>query len=94
MEDPIADFLEWYQTRPLVTKTFLTLSTLLSVLVTMDCISIYQVFYTFSETYPTLELWRPLTSLLYLGNLNFTFVLEAYFAYQALISAETGIFQR
>ena len=94
MEDPIADFLEWYKTRPLVTKTLLTLSTLHSVLVTIDYISIYQVFYTFSETYQTLELWRPLTSLLYLGNLNFTFVLEAYFAYQALISAETGIFQR
>lgn len=75
MEDPIADFIHWYKTRPIITKSFLTLSTLLSVLVTMNAFSVYEVYYTFSQVYATFEIWRPLASLLFLGNLNFTFIL-------------------
>ena len=34
MDDPIADFKEWYITRPTITRAFLTSSALISVLLT------------------------------------------------------------
>lgn len=47
MEDPIADFIQWYKSRPIITKTFLTLSTILSILVTIGYLSVHQIYYTF-----------------------------------------------
>lgn len=94
MDDPIADFLHWYKTRPIVTKTFLTLATLQTVLLTMGLLDIHTIYYTFDVIYPSLQLWRPLTSLLFLGFMNFNFVVQAYFAYFCFVSAENDIFQR
>jgi hypothetical protein len=54
MEDPIAEFIHWYKTRPIITKSFLTLSTILSVLVTMEFFTVLEVYYTFSKAYETL----------------------------------------
>lgn len=54
MEDPIADFIHWYKTLPIITKSFLALSTLLSVLVTMNVFTVFEVYYTFSKAYETL----------------------------------------
>lgn len=74
MDDPIADFLHWYKTRPIVTKSFLTLATLQTVLLTLGLLDVHTIYYTFDVIYPSLQLWRPLTSLLFLGFLNFSFV--------------------
>lgn len=54
MDDPIADFIQWYKSRPLITKTFITLSTIQAILLTMGYANIHWVYYTFSMTYPSL----------------------------------------
>jgi hypothetical protein len=51
MEDPIADFIAWYKSRPLITKTFLTLSTLQAALLSLSIIDVHQIYYTFEITY-------------------------------------------
>lgn len=92
MDDPIADFKDWYLTRPPITRAFITCSALIGLLVTTDIVSIYKLYYTFSDTIYTLELWRPITSLLFLGNVSFQFLFKAYFAYFALVYAERDLF--
>jgi Derlin-2/3 len=87
MDDPIADFKKWYLTRPPITRAFLTSSALISVLITTEVISIHKLYYTFSDTVYNFELWRPITSLLFLGNFGIYFIFKAYFAYFALLSA-------
>lgn len=45
--DPIADFIEWYGDRPVITKTFITLSVLLAVLVGVTDLTYMQFYYAF-----------------------------------------------
>ena len=53
MADPIAEFIHWYRRRPIVTKIFLTLSTLIAILLSFGLISIDSLYYMFDNTYPT-----------------------------------------
>lgn len=94
MEDPIADFRNWYVNRPPITRLFLTCSTILAALLSFKFIQVHHIFYTFVETVPTLQVWRPLTSLLFLGEFNISFIFQAYFAYFALSSAERDLFEK
>lgn len=54
MEDPIADFIDWYKSRPLLTKTYLTLSTLIAILLSTKVLNIHQLYYQFGATYNSL----------------------------------------
>lgn len=54
MEDPIADFLDWYKSRPLITKSFLTLSTLMAVLLSMGVFDIRHIYYQFDVAFNNL----------------------------------------
>ena len=54
MDDPIADFLHWFKTRPIVTKTFLILATLQTVLLPLGLLDIHSIYYTFDVVYPSL----------------------------------------
>jgi hypothetical protein len=92
MDDPIADFKEWYRTRPPITRAFLTCSALIALLITTNLVSIHKFYYTFSDTVYTFELWRPITSLLFLGDVSLYFICKAYFAYFALVYAERDLF--
>lgn len=51
MEDPIADFLEWYGSRPPVTKTYLTLSSALALLLSTGVIPLHQIYYSFGISF-------------------------------------------
>lgn len=47
--DPIADFLAWFRTRPVVTKTFMTISFIIAIINSLGYFSIYDVYYTYQE---------------------------------------------
>jgi hypothetical protein len=48
MEDAFSDFKAWYFSKPLVTRSYLTGTFLLAVLVSMGIVSPYSLTYTFS----------------------------------------------
>lgn len=94
MEDPIADFISWYTTRPILTRILTTTSLIFALLLTLDLVDIHSIYYAYEQTYPTLELWRPITAALYMGKLDLALIFNLYFAYFALIRAERGLFQK
>jgi hypothetical protein len=46
----------------------------------------------YDVTIGNLQLWRPVTALLFLGELQFRFVVKAYLAYNILYYTENDIF--
>ena len=92
MDDPIAEFIQWYKTRPIITKTYLTISTILAILLRFTGITVVEIFYSFEYGFSKMELWRIFTNVFYIAPLSFSFLIEAYFAYFALYYAETQIF--
>lgn len=52
------------------------------------------MYYTYSQGIPTLQLWRLLTSLLFLGNFGMGFLVSAYLVYHALVLAEQDLFEK
>ena len=92
--DPLAEFIVWYKTRPIVTKTFITSSLVLAIVSSLGYFSIYDAFYTYEMAIEKGEWWRFLTGILYLRSIGFTFIFKAYMAYLVLYYAERDIFER
>ena len=92
--DPIADFLAWFRTRPVVTKTFMTISFIIAIINSLGYFSIYDVYYTYQEGIQNGQWWRIFTSLVYLRNFGFVFLAKSYMAYLVLYYAERDIFER
>lgn len=94
MDDPVQEFKTWYLTRPLITRTYLTVSFVLAALLSLEFVSPNSMYYTLETTFPTLQLWRPLTTLFYQGKLDFNFLFAAYFAYFGLSHVQTDLFEK
>jgi hypothetical protein len=94
-EDPIADFLQWYRERNLVTKVFLTVSFLLALSTT----SLFgwnprSFYYTYYSAIEMGEIWRTVTALFFLGRFDLSYFLQAYLSYLILYYTEKDLFKR
>jgi hypothetical protein len=56
----------WYYLQPFFTRTYLTVCVLFTVLVSLNLISSFHIFYTFEETFFKLNIWRPFTTFLFI----------------------------
>ena len=84
MTDPVGDFKEWYFKMPVFTRTYLTASLGLTCLLRFNQVSILDLYYTFDQTFYTFELWRPFTSLCFMGKFDFFFIWSLIFAYYGI----------
>ncbi len=81
-------------TRPFFTRTYLTVCTVATLLVTLKVIAPQLLAYTFGTGIMKLHLWRPFTALVFMGKFDFSFIFNAYFAFIAVSKVETQIFSR
>lgn len=94
MENAVEDFKGWYFTKPLFTRTYLTLVTLVTLMITLRVVAPLSLAYSFRTAFLRLQIWRPLTALLFMGKLDFSFLFSIYFAYIAISKVETQVFSR
>ena len=92
MEDPVAEFKNWYLSKPFMTRTYLSGATLLALLVTLNIVTPYELFYSFTHGVMDYQLWRLITTVFFHGNLSFSFIFSMYFAYFAINNVETQLF--
>lgn len=92
MEDGLADFKAWYFTKPIFTRTYLSICTVLTLLITLQLVNPMILLYTFDATFFKFQLWRPFTAMVFMGRFNFSFIFNAYFAYIAISKVETQVF--
>lgn len=76
-----ATFEQWYLDIPVVTRTFLTLSTLTAVAVTFDLLSPLSLYLNFDLVLKEGQVWRLVTTFLFFDGLSVNFVFHAYFLY-------------
>ena len=83
-DDPIADFFSWYSTRPPYTKTFITISFFMGVGLSMNWLNIAQLYYNYEVGIGEMEIWRMITSLLWMDDIGFFYIFQAYMTYTVL----------
>ena len=74
----------WYYKQPFFTRTYLSVCIFFTVLISMNLISSYHLFYTFEATFFKLHIWRPLTAFLFIEKLDAVFVVSLYVLYFSL----------
>ena len=94
MEEALEEFKGWYMTRPIFTRTYLSVCVVMTLLVTLKVVAPQILAYTFGTGIMKLQLWRPFTALVFMGKFDFSFIFNAYFAYIAVSKVETQIFSR
>jgi Derlin-2/3 len=77
----MVNFETWYYSIPVITRTYLTLSTLTSFAVTFDLLSDLQLYLNFSLVFKNFQVWRLLTNFLFFDKFSINFVLHLYFLY-------------
>lgn len=82
---------KWYSTQPFFTRTYLSVCILFTLLISLNLISSYHVFYTFEATFFRLHIWRPLTAFLFIEKLDIVFVVSLYMLYYSLYRLERQI---
>ncbi len=93
-DDPIAEFIQWSAGRPPVTKIFMSVSLVLAVVLSLTELTYMEMYYAWDVAIGDLQVWRLWTAFFYLGELNFSFLVEAYLAYTVLYYTERDIFGR
>jgi len=82
---------EWYHNQPFFTRTYLSVCILFTILISLNLISSYHLFYTFEATFFKLHIWRPLTAFLFIEKLDAAFVVSLYVLYFSLNRLERQI---
>ncbi|KAG2381805.1 hypothetical protein C9374_006189 [Naegleria lovaniensis] len=72
---------QWYFSIPVITRTFLTLSTITSFAVTFDLLSPLQLYLNFHSVFYQYQLWRLITNFLFFDKFSINFILHLYFLY-------------
>jgi hypothetical protein len=85
------NMVKWYHTQPFFTRTYLLVCVLFTVLISLNLISSYHVFYTFEATFFRLHIWRPLTAFLFIEKLDIVFVVSLCVMYFSLSGLERQI---
>lgn len=91
MQQWLHNFKEWYYSQPLFTRIYLTICSTFSVLISLNLISSYHIFYTFESAFLKLNVWRPLTAFLFIEKLDITFIISLYTLYFSLKRLESPI---
>lgn len=91
MQKLVQNFKEWYYSQPLFTRIYLTICSTFSVLISLNLISTYHIFYTFESAFLKLHVWRPLTAFLFIEKLDITFIISLYVLYFSLKRLESLI---
>lgn len=89
MDDPIQEFRNWYFTKPVVTRTYMTGSVILGILTVLNILTPYNLYYDFTSGILNFQVWRLFTTVLFHGKLSFSFIFSMYFANYALNHVET-----
>lgn len=88
-------YLSWYYDIPIVTRTYLTISLLLTLLTTLDLLSPFTLYYNLTLILPpTNQHWRVITSFCYFGTANLDFAFHMYFLVRYARMLEEGEFAR
>lgn len=77
---------------PTIGKLYLLSSLGLAVLVFTTSLDPYNISYTFKQTIFELDLWRPITAVLYLSRIGILLPFHLLFAYIAFLKAGTKIY--
>ena len=94
MDDAWSEFKVWYNSKPLVTRSYLAGCVGVTLLVTLGLLNPMTLLYSPRATFFELNLWRPFTALFFMGKFSFGFLFNIYFAYIALLKVETVVFTR
>ena len=94
MEDALGDFKAWYFTKPLFTRTYLSVCTVMTLLISLRMVNPMALLYSFNATFFSFQLWRPFTAMVFMGKFDFGFIFNVYFAYIAISKVETQVFLR
>ena len=94
MEEALGDFKAWYFTKPLFTRTYLSVCTVVTLLITLRMVNPMALIYSFNSTFFRFQLWRPFTAIVFMGKFDFGFIFNIYFAYIAISKVETQVFLR
>ena len=92
--DPIQEFRDWFASRPIFARTFLTISTIMAVAHSLSFINLYSLYYTYDTAILNSEYWRFFTGLYFLGDIGVNFIFKAYCGYIVLYFAEKDLFER
>lgn len=68
----------WFKSLPPITKAVFVLSVLLTGMVSFGIIDVQKVLESWPHIVYGLQLWRPVTSVIYCGTLSFNFLFELY----------------
>lgn len=74
-------FEQWYAEIPIVTRTFLTLSTITALAVTFDLLSPLSLYLNYGLVFGEGQVWRLGTSFLFFDRISVNFVFHVYFLY-------------
>jgi hypothetical protein len=94
MDEALGDFKAWYFTKPLFTRTYLTVCTVFTLLISLRLVGPLMLLYSFEATFFKLQLWRPFTAIVFMGKFDFGFIFNIYFAYTAISKVETQVFSK
>ncbi|EFC45285.1 predicted protein [Naegleria gruberi] len=72
---------QWYFSIPVITRTFLTLSTITSFAVTFDLLNPLQLYLNFQNVFFQYQFWRLATNFLFFDRFSINFILHLYFLY-------------
>jgi len=84
---------DWYKEMPIVTRTYLTLSFLTTVLCSLEVISPFTVYFNLKLITEKLQLWRLISSFLFFGNLGLDFLFHMFFLTRYCRLLEEGSFR-
>jgi hypothetical protein len=90
-ESALVKLKEWYTGIPLVTRTFMTLSFAIPLLMQFGFLQSKTVALIAPAIYEKLQIWRLFTHF-FVGKLSFGFLMNLYFLYQSLIALENQRF--
>ncbi|KAL9643417.1 hypothetical protein ABK040_010032 [Willaertia magna] len=77
----MTNFEQWYFSIPVITRTFLTLSTITSFAVTFDLLNPLQLYLNFQTVIYDFQVWRLITNFLFFDKFSINFILHLYFLY-------------
>ena len=84
---------DWYKEMPVVTRTYLTLAFLTTVLCSLDVISPLTVYFNLKLITQKFQLWRLVSNFFFFGNLGLDFLFHMFFLSRYCRLLEEGSFR-
>ncbi|RKP09780.1 Der1-like family-domain-containing protein [Thamnocephalis sphaerospora] len=84
---------QWYYEIPLVTRSFITLSAVVTLATQIRLVRWFHLYYTFDYTFRQGQYWRVLTNFFYFGPLSLDWFFHMYFMIRYSRMLEEGAFR-